>query len=383
MHDVGVEDRALRATALDSLSTTVAVLDGDGTILTTNEAWREFGRTSERATELPAPVGDAGENYLEACDAADEYAVRAADGIRSVVDGERDRFALEVPAHSPRRKRWLALRVRPLGRGRGEADDAAGTDGTADARVVVSFDDVTERKLAEREVEEQAAELDEKRRNLTMLNQVVRHDIRNEMNVVLTWAKMLDDHVDEAGRKGVDYVLDAGEHVVDLTQTIGDLTEMLAEGEDIPLEPVALAPALRSEIETLRAKDAARESAVTVTGDEDLPEVSVLADEMLSSVLVNLLNNAALHNDAEDPHIDVSVTVTDESAVVEIADNGPGIPNERKESVFERGERGDDSDGTGLGLYLVEKTVDRYGGDVRVEDNDPRGAVFRVELPRA
>ncbi|USZ78265.1 HAMP domain-containing histidine kinase (plasmid) [Halorussus vallis] len=382
MHDVGVEDRELRATALDSLLTTVAVLDGDGTILTTNEAWREFGRTAERATELPAPVGDVGENYLEACDAADGYAGRAADGIRSVLDGDRDRFALEVPAHSPRRKRWLAFQVRPLDGGRDE-DDAGGPDGTADARAVVSFDDVTERKLAEREVEEQAAELDEKRRNLTMLNQVVRHDIRNEMNVVLTWAKMLDDHVDEAGREGVDYVLDAGENVVDLTQTIGDLTEMLAEGEDIPLEPVALAPALRSEIETLRAKDAARESAVTVTGDEDLPEVSVLADEMLSSVLVNLLNNAALHSDAENPRVDVSVTVTDESAVVEIADDGPGIPDERKESVFERGERGADSDGTGLGLYLVEKTVDRYGGDVRVEDNDPRGAVFRVELPRA
>ncbi|MFC4551041.1 sensor histidine kinase, partial [Halorussus sp. GCM10023401] len=343
---------------------------------------REFGRTAERATELPAPVGDVGENYLEACDAADGYAGRAADGIRSVLDGDRDRFALEVPAHSPRRKRWLAFQVRPLDGGRDE-DDAGGPDGTADARAVVSFDDVTERKLAEREVEEQAAELDEKRRNLTMLNQVVRHDIRNEMNVVLTWAKMLDDHVDEAGREGVDYVLDAGENVVDLTQTIGDLTEMLAEGEDIPLEPVALAPALRSEIETLRAKDAARESAVTVTGDEDLPEVSVLADEMLSSVLVNLLNNAALHSDAENPRVDVSVTVTDESAVVEIADDGPGIPDERKESVFERGERGADSDGTGLGLYLVEKTVDRYGGDVRVEDNDPRGAVFRVELPRA
>jgi signal transduction histidine kinase len=68
---------------------------------------------------------------------------------------------------------------------------------------------------------------------------------------------------------------------------------------------------------------------------------------------------------------------------VRIADNGPGVPDERKESVFGKGEKGLESDGTGIGTYLVKTLVSRYSGTVWVEDNEPRGAVFVVELLRA
>jgi signal transduction histidine kinase len=75
--------------------------------------------------------------------------------------------------------------------------------------------------------------------------------------------------------------------------------------------------------------------------------------------------------------------VTEGRVVVRVADNGPGVPDDRKEAVFGRGEKGLRSTGTGLGLYLVDTLVDSYGGRVRVEDNDPEGAVFVVELPLA
>ena len=68
---------------------------------------------------------------------------------------------------------------------------------------------------------------------------------------------------------------------------------------------------------------------------------------------------------------------------VRVADNGPGVPAERKDEIFGRGAKGTDSGGTGIGTYLVETLVTRYGGDVWVEDNEPQGAVFVVELPVA
>jgi signal transduction histidine kinase len=68
---------------------------------------------------------------------------------------------------------------------------------------------------------------------------------------------------------------------------------------------------------------------------------------------------------------------------VRIADNGPGVPDERKESVFGKGEKGLESDGTGIGTYLVKTLVSRYSGTVWVEDNEPGGAVFVVTLPIA
>ena len=104
---------------------------------------------------------------------------------------------------------------------------------------------------------------------------------------------------------------------------------------------------------------------------------------MLESVVRNLLSNAIQHNDKALPEVALSATADDDTVVVRIADNGPGIPDDRKEQIFEEGEKGLDSEGTGLGLYLVDTLVDRYGGEVRVEDNDPDGSVFVVELQRA
>ncbi|MEF8772750.1 sensor histidine kinase [Halodesulfurarchaeum sp.] len=109
--------------------------------------------------------------------------------------------------------------------------------------------------------------------------------------------------------------------------------------------------------------------------------VEVLADNMLESVFRYLLRNAITHNNKEVPEVTVSATTTEEVARIRIADNGPGIPDDRKDQIFEEGETGIDSEGTGLGLYLVQTLVDRYEGQIWIDDNDPEGSVFVVELP--
>jgi signal transduction histidine kinase len=101
---------------------------------------------------------------------------------------------------------------------------------------------------------------------------------------------------------------------------------------------------------------------------------------MLESVFRNLLTNAIQHNDKEVPEVTVSATRDDETVLIRVADNALGISDARKSEIFEQGEMGLDSEGTGLGLYLVETLVNHYGGDIRVEDNDPEGTVFIVKL---
>jgi signal transduction histidine kinase len=108
----------------------------------------------------------------------------------------------------------------------------------------------------------------------------------------------------------------------------------------------------------------------------------VLADDLLHSVFRNLLVNAVTHNDTAEPRVEVSATTDDGQAVVAIADDGPGIPDERKAAVFEK-EVTDASDAGGVGLYLVRTLVERYGGRVRIEDNEPRGSVVRLEFETA
>jgi signal transduction histidine kinase len=122
-------------------------------------------------------------------------------------------------------------------------------------------------------------------------------------------------------------------------------------------------------------------AAVTVAGE--LPQVRVLADEMLGSVFRNVLKNAVQHNDKPVPEVTVHVEMDPGSAVVRIADNGPSIPADRTEEIFGRGRKGLDSEGTGIGLYLVRTVVEQYDGEVGVTNREPEGAVFTLELPRA
>ncbi|MFB6154247.1 MAG: PAS domain-containing protein [Haloferacaceae archaeon] len=230
--------------------------------------------------------------------------------------------------------------------------------------------DVTRRK----ETEEKLRRTNEQ---LAMVNRIVRHDIRNDMTVALGWLDILRDHVPDDRQGVVDSVVESCEHTVELTGSVRDLLE-LVEGGDAGVEPVALRPVIESEVERVRRSY----GHATVTAG-DLPDVRVEANGMLSSVVGNLLNNAVQHSDSDRPEAHVDVEDCGETVVASVADDGPGVPDVRKGEIFARGEKGIESEGTGLGLYLVSTLVDAYGGDVWVEDGDPRGAVFRVELRKA
>ncbi|WP_181693307.1 PAS domain-containing sensor histidine kinase [Natronomonas sp. LN261] len=233
------------------------------------------------------------------------------------------------------------------------------------SEVVGICTDITEQKRRERELE--------------LLNRVVRHDIRNDMAVVLGWVEMLDEHVDAEGRAYVQQILTSGEHIVELTEAARDYVEVAVSDEEPTVEPTPLRPVLEAEL-SLR-EESFPEAAFVVEGS--LPDVAVTADSMLTSVFRNLLNNAVQHNDRDTPVVEVSCEVRDDDVEVRIADNGPGIPDEQKERIFGKGEIGLESSGSGIGLYLVHTLTDQFGGEIRVEDNDPRGSVFIIELPKA
>jgi len=248
--------------------------------------------------------------------------------------------------------RWVQARVFPL-------------DVHAGGPVVGVTTDITDQKRRQDELES--------------LNRIVRHDIRNDMSVILGWAELLEAHVDEEGEEYAEKVLLAGEHVVELTEIARDYLETITAGGQLDLEPVALQPTLERELSLRR--DGYPEAEFVVT--EECTEVDVLANELLASVFRNLLHNAVQHNDAEEPHVEIACTVEDATVRVAVADNGPGIPEDRRESVFGKGEVGLESAGTGIGLYLVRRLVGQFDGRIWIEDNEPRGSVFVVELRRA
>src|SRR5918997_1067213 len=123
-----------RQRTLDSLSAHIAIIDETGTIVTVNKAWRDFAWANGAAAQNYAE----GANYLRACDSAagahSEEAAPFAEGIRSVLSGQREEFELEYPCHSPSERRWYIGRVTQFA-------------GGGSPRAVVAHENTTERKL--------------------------------------------------------------------------------------------------------------------------------------------------------------------------------------------------------------------------------------------
>jgi signal transduction histidine kinase len=220
--------------------------------------------------------------------------------------------------------------------------------------------------------------LAQQRDNLELLTRMMSHDIRNDLQVVGAIAEILGESVEGTQQEYVEKIRRNTAAAVELTTSAQELTEAMLR-LDTAAKAVPLGEILQSEITEVSSQYPAAD----ITVDGEIPAVSVLADEMLDSVFRNVLKNAIQHNTSEQPAVTVSVTADADTVVVRIADNGPGIADERKEDIFGRGERGMSSHGTGIGLYLVQTLTEQYGGRVWVEDNDPTGAVFVVQLDRA
>jgi len=103
-------------------------------------------------------------------------------------------------------------------------------------------------------------------------------------------------------------------------------------------------------------------------------EATALADETLSSVIDNLLGNAIMHGLTD--RADIDIREGEGHCLVSVADRGRGIPDEIKARVFEEGFKFGQYGNTGFGLYIVKKTMERYGGSVARQGQSPSGTVF-------
>ncbi|WP_331235591.1 hybrid sensor histidine kinase/response regulator [Natronorarus salvus] len=249
-------------------------------------------------------------------------------------------------------------------------DDLIG-GGTSAEMLLRSIWYAIERKRTEQELRQRT-------RELAILNQLTRHDIRNDITLVVGRARELGEHVEPRGEALLEEIVQSSNHILQLTRTVGDVVESVV-GEERELSTVDLGTIVETEVKKAEQLYDGVEISVTT----DLPESEVRANELLSSVFGNLLSNAVFYNDKETPVIEIGVEEDEEQVTVRVADNGPGIPAHRRDRIFEEGEQGAESTGMGIGLSLVDRLVTRYGGEIWIEANEPEGSVFCVSLRRA
>lgn len=238
-------------------------------------------------------------------------------------------------------------------------------------QIAGSTRNITDRKSYERQLETQ-------RDRLELLNEMVRHDIRNNLQVITSYAELLTDRVAETDREYVDRILTNAETAVELTRTARDISGTMLQ-TDTSTEPIPIRSVLLAQIDEIRTSY----TNAVVTIEDQIPSVAVVADDMLSSVFRNVIKNAIQHNDKDVPEVSVSVNEGDDHVRVTVADNGPGVPDAQKTTIFGKGETGLESEGTGIGLYLVNTLIDRYGGDIQVHDNEPEGTIVTITFNRA
>jgi PAS domain S-box-containing protein len=214
--------------------------------------------------------------------------------------------------------------------------------------------DITERKRRERRLRRQNERLDR-------FASVVSHDLQNPLNVAMGYLGEVRDDLDRPELDVVAESLDRMEALVD------DLLTLARTGQQVQsVETVDLAELADSCWETVETADA------TLVVDTDR---RVRADRgRLRQLLENLFGNAAEH--AGD---DVTVTVGDLPGGFYVGDDGPGIPPDEREAVFESGYSGS-SDGTGFGLAIVQEIARAHGWTVDVTcDGGTRFEVAGVE----
>lgn len=212
---------------------------------------------------------------------------------------------------------------------------------------------------------------------------IVAHEIRAPLTVIAGYLEILRRPLDEASRERA--LVESLRAVGRIEALVDDLAHMTSVGDWFgpdTVAPVSMS-ALTNEVATsfghvsTHVIEVATDGPGTVSGNE----------ARLRQALTNLISNAVVHAPAGG-RIVVEVSSSDDTVSISVEDEGPGIPADARERVFDRFERlrteGAGQPGTGLGLYIVREILRAHGGSVRAEEGPRgRGARIVVELPSA
>lgn len=198
---------------------------------------------------------------------------------------------------------------------------------------------------------------------LKVMIKILRHDIANNLNVEINGIELYNLRKEE---RFLEMAQQSAYRSVETIRNIKDMEEHLFSDEQglLPYHVHNIIESTCAHFDILS----------NIEGN-----ALIMADSAFPSTIENIVRNAQIHGKADN----VQIIIEDNKAncIINIKDNGVGIPEKIKTQIFDEGFKYGDSGNTGLGLYIVKKTIERYQGTIYVKDNEPKGATFVIELP--
>ena len=237
---------------------------------------------------------------------------------------------------------------------------------------------------AEREAELQATKEDLERSNerLQEFAYIASHDLQEPLRMVSSYVDLLareyGDQLDDEADEYIEFAVDGARRMQSMIDALLTYSRVHTQGEDFTeLDTESLVEETFQDLELL-----IDESDATVSV-ESLPAVAADRDQ-LRQVFRNLVKNAIDHAGVDDaPTITVAGQRTEDGCRFSVTDDGPGVPESQRDAIFEIFKRGDRSsdEGTGIGLAVCQRIVDRHGGEIWVETAEDGGAKFVFTIP--
>ena len=240
--------------------------------------------------------------------------------------------------------------------------------------------DITQLKRDEEDLRRQAQELERSNQELDEFAYIASHDLKTPLRGIDNLSKWIaDDAKDVLSEASREHLRKLRQRISRLDRLLDDLLQYSRAGQQMgDVMPIQTGPLVRAVVELLTPP-----AGFVVRVADNMPQLTTYKTP-LEVVFRNLINNAIKHHDRAEGHIEVSASTQGRLVEFTIRDDGPGIPAEYHDRIFRMFQTlkpRDEVEGSGIGLAVVKKLVERQGGQVTVESHSGRGTAFRFTWP--